>query len=446
MEPDALPRVLAMTWGSGDQQKDAVNMIFMEPDGRVKKTLKVNNLRAAEHMEEFLEFAEACKPDVIAIAGLHAVATRRLLEHTNAAVVEGRAKGSLSFNPKIIVVNDEVARLYYNSKRAVEEFRSMPPLMRYCVALARRLQSPVHEYAALGKDILHIKHHPQQNLSGPMELRTELASNKLMGRSVFMNCASFLRIRPFVQILDDTRIHPADYNLAKKIAAGALDVDPEDLDDEHMARLVLRLTKGDEAEKLDSLDLDAYADRLEKETGSRKRMLLIHIRHELRAPYKDARLAYPDPTLDETFTLVTGETDRTLRPGSMIPVVITKVRDRSASARLDNGLDGFIPIQRMSDRPVDRASDVLQVGQTIHCQIVNVDKARYLVELSCKPSEVHSGDPISMTQRDKYFDEFVEEQMMNAEGECLFCKNHFREELSPGETTFLFSVSERQSF
>lgn len=51
---------------------------------------------------------------------------------------------------------DETARIFQHSTRAAEEFPSWPPIAKYCAGLARYIQSPLNEYAALGPDITSI--------------------------------------------------------------------------------------------------------------------------------------------------------------------------------------------------------------------------------------------------------------------------------------------------
>ena len=51
-----------------------------------------------------------------------------------------------------------------------------------------------------------------------------------VGPKVFENCASFLYIEydttePGLNYLDNTRVHPEDYELANKMAADAMDMD-----------------------------------------------------------------------------------------------------------------------------------------------------------------------------------------------------------------------------
>jgi transcription elongation factor SPT6 len=64
----------------------------------------------------------------------------------------------------VVFVNDEVARLYQNSERAQAEFAELSPVERYCVGLARHVQDPLCEYAALGNDITALSFDPDQRL------------------------------------------------------------------------------------------------------------------------------------------------------------------------------------------------------------------------------------------------------------------------------------------
>ena len=65
----------------------------------------------------------------------------------------------------------------------------------------------------------------------------------MLGKNIFVNIASFLRIpqdeleanlgrdrEEQREVLDDTRIHPAEYEIARKMAADALEIDEEDLE------------------------------------------------------------------------------------------------------------------------------------------------------------------------------------------------------------------------
>ena len=61
-----------------------------------------------------------------------------------------------------------------NNQRAQLEHPGLPPLTRYCVALAKYLQNPMKEYAALGKDIISISFHPSQQLVSQEKIAKQL--------------------------------------------------------------------------------------------------------------------------------------------------------------------------------------------------------------------------------------------------------------------------------
>jgi transcription elongation factor SPT6 len=107
---------------------------------------------------------------------------------------------------------------------------------------------------------------------GVLLSRSDLIHKNIVGANIFMNCASFLRIKEkyfnqrrsdmFFDVLDDTRIHPEDYDLARKMAADALDIDEPIDDDENPSQHVEELMNG-KAHRLDNLMLDDYAKELE---------------------------------------------------------------------------------------------------------------------------------------------------------------------------------------
>jgi hypothetical protein len=124
------------------------------------------------------------KPDVIAIGGF-SLTTTKLSQRVKEAVgitthpVENGLGQTWSdvpsrppqqdMNIPVIYVHDEVARIYQHSKRAEEEFSALSPTAKYCVGLARYVQSPLNEYAALGPDITAISfdEDSQQLVSSP---------------------------------------------------------------------------------------------------------------------------------------------------------------------------------------------------------------------------------------------------------------------------------------
>ena len=180
MELGTLPRVLALTNGAGNRE-DAICWAYLEENGRVLENGKFLDLRLADPARPsatpeskdilaFVELVERRKPDVIAVSGW-SVESRRLYKDLQ-DIIERHALSGTPFvddddqersDPlEVVIVNDEVARPYHTSDRAVSDHPGLPPLTRYAVALAKYMQDPMKEYAALGRDITSISFDPNQ--------------------------------------------------------------------------------------------------------------------------------------------------------------------------------------------------------------------------------------------------------------------------------------------
>ena len=160
-EHHAFPRVVTVTWGHGDA-KDSTMAAFLDSMGELRGNLQLHDFSNNESHAQLEQFLVKSKPDIVGVAGYN-LNTRRLLGEVQECVRQYDRGRSREMTP-VVVVDDEVARLYPQSKPALDEFRSFPPLMRYCIALARCLQNPLNEYAALETDLLTIRHHPLQTL------------------------------------------------------------------------------------------------------------------------------------------------------------------------------------------------------------------------------------------------------------------------------------------
>jgi transcription elongation factor SPT6 len=163
-QPGETPAVLAVSWGKGDPQKDHIMLVFLDEAGRLREHTRIDNLNDLEYQDEFRDFVRRRKPDVIAIGGF-SVATTRLSSQIKETLHLTPAEGGTFVNPSelqefsritITYVFDEVARKYQHSKRVGDEFAAFSPIIKYCIGLARYLQNPLNEYAALGSNITAI--------------------------------------------------------------------------------------------------------------------------------------------------------------------------------------------------------------------------------------------------------------------------------------------------
>lgn len=166
--------VLAVSWGKGDPQKDAITLVFLDDEGRLREHTKIDNLIDAEMRDEFLDLVRRRRPDVVVVGGF-SMATAKLAKRVGEVLsgqppnegetVVGGGWGAeapppvvneQAFNIPVTYVYDDVARIYQHSDRAADEFGALSPTAKYCVGLARYTQSPLNEYAALGADITAI--------------------------------------------------------------------------------------------------------------------------------------------------------------------------------------------------------------------------------------------------------------------------------------------------
>jgi transcription elongation factor SPT6 len=477
----SIPNTLCLSHGKG-QRGDAVLWAYLENDGRVLEHGKLTDLRLGnpernipdgQDIIKLVDAIQRRRPDVIGISGW-SVETRRLYKDVQDIVAqhnltgpayEDDSTGQERSDPlDVVLVNDEVARLYHNSIRAAAEFPKYPPLTRYCIALGRYLQNPLAEYASLGRDIVSLPFVPDQTLIPQEKLMDRLETAMVdmvnlvgidlpetyddkymakllpyicglgprkadrmikaiqangdeilsrfdllgvsenssrdlkaaMGPKVFQNCASFLYI-PYdsteesSDYLDYTRVHPEDYDLARKMVADALNMDEEDVkaevDDGGPSAVIRKMVREDTTDLVNDLALEDYAAEIEKNFGQRKRATLETIRAELETPYEEIRQSFASLTGDEIFTMLTGETKESLYEGMVVPVSIKRTFPDHIDVRLENGIEGSVSD---TEFPAGVGGDgqeprhVFQTHQTVRGRIVFLNRKALSAQLSLR--------------------------------------------------------------
>ncbi|GFR73722.1 transcription elongation factor SPT6 [Elysia marginata] len=161
-----------------------------------------------------------------------------------------------------------------------------------------------------------------------LESRTQLVSMCNMGPKVFINCAGFIMIDTnqlgdtsdiYVDVLDGSRVHPEAYEWARKMAVDALEYD-DSAEDANPASALEEILES--PERLKDLDLDAFAEELERQGYGDKHITLYDIRAELNHRYKDLRTPYRSPSSEEKFNMLTKETPETFYVGRILPLPI----------------------------------------------------------------------------------------------------------------------------
>ena len=240
-----------------------------------------------------------------------------------------------------------------------------------------------------------------------------------------MNASAFLRIsQDYVKtarrdrgedgpdILDSTRIHSEDYEIARKMAADAEELDEEDIAAlEHPSDIVNQLMSS-HPQKLLELRLDDFAVELQKLMGLPKRLTLYLIREELQRPFGENRPEFRRLTDVEVFFMLTGETTQTIAEGLVVPVRIERYfpdKQVALRVRLDSGVRGFIESGRVTDREDGQTAGYLP-NHVIRALVIGINYKEFQIELDCrtkfvKEAEQNEATKTRRTKPDAYFNE-----------------------------------------
>ncbi|KAF8636737.1 hypothetical protein AX17_003540 [Amanita inopinata Kibby_2008] len=296
------------------------------------------------------------------------------------------------------VLVDVTNKVGVDVNRAVADsyYRHLLPFV--CGLGPRKAQSLVMKIGALGGSLVN---------------RDQFIKGGLLTTKIFLNAAGFLRVLQEQEAkstknrhdddnaqdpLDDTRIHPEDYELARKMATDALELDEEDVHDEHPSHVVsLIMQDKDNEKKLSELNLDEFAISLYEANNDQKRHTLNVIRDELVKPFAEQRDKFLLPNEWEVVTMLSGETPRTLRVGLIVPVLVVRVSKQIVNVRLDSGVEGAVEQRYIADETPNHAADVVKKGQTLLGVIIDVKPKIYeddsfVVDLSSRQAEILQGD------------------------------------------------------
>ncbi|KAJ0742822.1 putative tex-like protein, HTH domain superfamily [Helianthus annuus] len=236
--------------------------------------------------------------------------------------------------------------------------------------------------------------------SGSIYSRKDLLNHNL-GRKVFINVVGFLRVRrsgnassssQLIDLLDDTRIHPESYSIAQELAKDIYRADINDdviIDDDDDITDVALVHLRENPSLLKSLEVETYAKSKKLEN---KKDTIALIKLELMHGFQDCRREYVEPSQDEEFSMISGETDNSLSEGRIVRVTVRRVLPQRAICSLESGLSGMLYKEDLSDdcNDDDELTEKLKEGQILTCKIKSIVKDRYQVTLSCKESHMKS--------------------------------------------------------
>jgi uncharacterized protein len=309
----------------------------------------------------------------------------------------------------VLLVNESGASIYSASEAARREFPDLDLTVRGSVSIARRLMDPLSELVkidpksigvgqyqhdvdqpdlkkalddvviscvnAVGVDVNRASVElltyvsglgPQlaanivavRNEKGPFTSRAELKSVPRLGPKAFEQSAGFLRIQRGANPLDASAVHPESYAVVDAMARDQ---------DCSVAELM------QEASRRKNIDLTRYVnDKIGLPT-------LRDILAELDKPGRDPRKDFETVAFAGHVNQVTD-----LRPGMILPGVVTNVTAFGAFVDIGVHQDGLVHISEMADAFVKDPTDVVSVQQRVSVTVLAVDLERNRIALSMK--------------------------------------------------------------
>jgi uncharacterized protein len=194
---------------------------------------------------------------------------------------------------------------------------------------------------------------------GKIASREELTAVPGMGPKSYEQCAGFLKIPESADPLDNTWVHPENYEVARVIQ-----------------------------QRLGGGTITVTGNLPESETESLKERYgvgnttISDIMEELRKPNRDPRDGYPKPVMQKGVVSF-----EDLHEGMMITGKIKNVVDFGAFVDLGIKETALVHVSEMSDRFVKNPLEAVKVGDVLEFRVISLDRERRRIGLSRKSGQ-----------------------------------------------------------
>ncbi|KAH7843835.1 hypothetical protein Vadar_021229 [Vaccinium darrowii] len=278
--------------------------------------------------------------------------------------------------------------------------------------------------------------------AGSIYTRKDLLTAHGLGKKVFVNSVGFLRIRrtglaasssQYIDLLDDTRIHPESYGLAQELAKDIFlaDTEGDDNHDMHDDDDVLEIAIEHVREKSDLLKRFNVVVYANDKGWENKRETLDSIRLELIQGFQDWRRQYVERSPEDEFYMISGETEDTLAEGRIVQATVRRVQPQRAICALESGLTGVLTREDYTDDWKDESdlSEKLHEGDILTCRIKSIQINRYQVFLTCRENEMRSNRHQNHRTMDPFYHEDQSSSQSDKEKarkEREIAKKHFK--------------------
>lgn len=309
----------------------------------------------------------------------------------------------------IYIVSEDGASIYSASKIAREEFPDKDVTVRGAVSIGRRLLDPLAELVKIDPKSIGVgqyQHDVDQNkLKKALEFTVESCVNNVgvnintaskelltyisglgpqlaqnivtyraengdftnkeqllnvprLGIKAYQQCAGFVRVPNSENPLDNTAVHPENYNIVSKMAKNCNCSINELISNESIRK---------------SIDLSKYTDN---NVGL---PTLNDIMQELEKPGRDPRKTIAVMQFEESV-----KSFEDLKTDMIINGIVTNITQFGVFVDIGIKENGLIHISELSDSYVSNPSDIVKIHQQIKVRIKELDKQRKRIALSMK--------------------------------------------------------------
>lgn len=315
-----------------------------------------------------------------------------------------------------LVINEAGASVYSASDLAREEFPDLDVSIRGAVSIARRVQDPLAELVKIDPKSIGVGQYQhdvnQKELTGTLgsvvescvnhvgvelnsasgallrhvsglsakvanevvnyrqtngsfKKRAELKKVKGLGPKAFEQAAGFLRIADGSDPLDNTAVHPESYPLALQVL-GQIGYNEKDLQNRETLALIRT--------ELKTLEPKEVAQKLQAGEPTVRDII-----DALAQPGRDPRDELPAPLFRADVLSM-----EDLRPGMVLKGTVQNVVDFGAFVDIGVKKAGLVHISQLSNSYVRHPTDVVQVGDIVSVQILDIEPKLGRISLTMK--------------------------------------------------------------
>jgi len=315
-------------------------------------------------------------------------------------------------NKKIeyIIVSEAGASVYSASKLAISEFPDLHVEERSAISIARRLQDPLSELVKVDSKSIGVGQYqhdvPEKQLdesldfivskavnsvgvnintaspsilkyisgltkttidkiikyrekNGKINKREDLTKNKILSDKVFEQSIGFMRIIDGDNILDQTPIHPENYQDTKNLLNN-LNYTIEDIGTQKLIN------------SLNNIDINEYTTKLNID-----KYTLEDIIKCLKQPNRDFRDDFPKPLLKSDILKI-----EDLRKGMQLEGTVRNVVDFGVFIDIGLHNDGLAHISKLTKNYIKHPLDVVNVGDIVTCYVEDISLEKQKVSLT----------------------------------------------------------------